>query len=329
MKNDTIFTPELRKLSLGLIRLSPDLKIIDKNKASENILELPSRGVNFLKLCADDQSLERLKGLVKKYGAFGIVSVLAGNRTLSAAVFRERDGNILIVLHPMLTAIDAAANKERAESVLGQYSKQILDALTSEDEIYELFPDESERAGMSLQKKVWGASEIYFNLNIKNICPLEHAVNKIIEKLENTDLKKSFTFIIDKSVRSFGLFIEMSRLLYVLTEMMDAAAVIAPDGVCTVRITADTDILNITLIDRSKLKNARLRDIRIKILSVVFSLLGVDINKRLENNGHIILSATVPLEKQPYRLREPEIGEELVSYLSFSLAFYGLLLREQ
>ena len=98
MKNDTIFTPELRKLSLGLIRLSPDLKIIDKNKASENILELPRRGVNFLKLCADDQSLERLKGfrysirIGWKQNSFG--SCIQGERrqySYSTSPYADRD----------------------------------------------------------------------------------------------------------------------------------------------------------------------------------------------------------------------------------------------
>lgn len=52
----------LRNLKIGLIQLSRELKIADKNKAVDSILRLPRRGSDFLKLCADTRSSDKLKG---------------------------------------------------------------------------------------------------------------------------------------------------------------------------------------------------------------------------------------------------------------------------
>lgn len=334
MTNDILFSPELKKLSLGLLRLTPDLRITDKNPAIEKAIKLPRRGADFSKFCIDTEARERLEKLPESPASLCVITVNSAGKSPRLLALREKDGNILLILHPLLSTLDTSISGDKIEKVLIPHAEQILKILDFPELLYDIYTNDKNktepfRTALSYAK----APESF---NIKNICPLEFAVRNTTDMLSEFDLKKELSFIIDPSVTAFGQFIDLSRFVYVLAEMLDTDALLAPAEASTVRISSErsgsgagmlSGTLNIILTGRGT-KPSPLYSIRLGLLSEILSLLGVHFKRRFDPDGHFMLGASIPLEGQPYRLREPEIAEIgafFDSYLRYALEFYGML----
>lgn len=313
----------LRNLKIGLIQLSRELKIADKNKAVDSILRLPRRGSDFLKLCADTRSSDKLKGLGEQPASLSIISVLSAGKTLRMAALRENDGNILIILHPLLATLDTNASENDIENALAPYANQFLKTLESPEQIDALYSNNWDNGSISGLKSK-SPSLPFWELNIKKIYPLHYVIKSITDNISEINLKKDFSFIIDPSVNEFGQFIDSSRVAYVLAEIMEVSFLLSPDGASNVRIRSEAGYLSIALTDRGK-KFEQIHTLRLALLSEMLSLLGVHLKRRLDPDGHFMIGASIPLEEQPYRLREPELEHLTASYLVYALSFYGLL----
>lgn len=336
MINDISFSPELKKLRLGLLRLSPALKITDKNPAIEKALRLPRRGADFSKICTDAASYEKLTKLSSTPASLCVITVNSAGKAPRLLSLREKYGSILLILHPLLSTLDTAVSTEKIEKALLPHAQQILQILDYPAILSDIYP--SNKNENETFRSAFGYSASPEVLNIKNICPLESAVRNITDLLSGLDLKKELSFIIDPSVTAYGQFIDLSRLVYVIAEMLDTDALIAPSEASIIRINSErssagtlSGTLNIILTGRGS-KLSRLYSIRLGLFSEILSLLGVHFKRRFDPDGHFMLGASIPLEAQPFRLREPEVAELRAffdTYLRYALEFYGLLSDNQ
>ena len=305
------FNPVLKKLHFGIIRLSDNFKIIDKNPAATRLFPSLRKNSDFSKLCCDKHNLEKLTNIGNNIANHSVFFVIYSFNSICTIALRDRDGSILLLFHPITARLDAS-HIPSLEKVISANAKALLELITSDK------ADTDEY----ISKKDLKVIDSFSEFNIKKVFPVKQIVAIIADSLSSLDLKKQFTLVIDSSTSDFGIFTDLSKALYVLTEMLATDFSLSPRSNASVKISVDSGFFNIIISDkRSKTLDLN-EKIRLSIVSEFLSIFGVQIRFSQSSGSYFLLSASIPLEEMPYRLRKPEFFE--IAFIAYALAFYGL-----
>ena len=117
------FGSVLNNIRLGLVRIAPDMSIVDKNKTADILLPLSGRGQ-----CISDY-LQNAFSLGKERGAAKAVLLKGNGGDCIAAAIREGSGSILLIMHPVLSVHALLYGNKSLSRLLALYSCSILDFL--------------------------------------------------------------------------------------------------------------------------------------------------------------------------------------------------------
>ena len=117
------FNKVIDKMRYGMIRLSPSLTLIDKNRVAQALIPLPKRGASIKTLFSNIAEIEAL-GYEK--GAATTCRIYGNEKIVGVIAIREKSGNIILFLHPLLAAICSNDINTKVKRILKYYGKYIL-----------------------------------------------------------------------------------------------------------------------------------------------------------------------------------------------------------
>ena len=96
------FNKTLMQMRFGVVRLTPEMRIIDKNEVADKLFALPKRNSSIAKLLDDPRELEALKN---EKGAAVTCRLKGNGKIIGVIAIREKSENIILFFHPFLVAV--------------------------------------------------------------------------------------------------------------------------------------------------------------------------------------------------------------------------------
>ena len=183
MLSELAFDSVKKHFGYGLVRLSADLKLIDKNIRAEEMRVFPKRGANVMKISEDNG--KKLFSLSDKVGDNIAVTFGDGIKSVSALAIREESGEIMLLMHPLISSVTLGRNGRTSRA----YGINILKIIYGEKierslSVEEIFP--------------------FLSLNVKRLTLVTTAMSNIAEKLSKINFKNEITVNFEGIERSLS-----------------------------------------------------------------------------------------------------------------------------
>ena len=160
-KGFNMFDTVRKHFGYGLVKLSSDFKILDKNEKADEYRLFPKRGASVLKFTKD---VDKITSLSFIEGDNALITFCDGIKRIQALVIRERSGKMLVLLHPLICSM-AFSRGGKAPIAYGInilnviYGERIEKSISPE----EIFP--------------------FSSFSVKELTLVTTAVSKIVEKI--------------------------------------------------------------------------------------------------------------------------------------------------
>lgn len=304
MTEDLCFDSVRRHFAYGLVRLSGDFVIADKNIKAERTHVFPRRGAGVIKYTEDAGA--GLFLLKEKEGENIAVSFKNGDKAINAVAIRERNGSILLLLHPLISA----ASLGRGGKMPKAYAINILKIIYGEN-IENNFSGEEFFSAESIA--------------IKRPVLITTAVKSISEKLNKTNFKSSITFDLGSMRLGLSRAVDFNTVIYALTEILALENTFSDGKSAKINFTFTEETLDITLVALMKGKNINDGKMLSRLFSEALLLFGINASVQFDSNGFISARASVNSEIAGSTVREPIISvfDAIWGYFDYGMEYYG------
>lgn len=304
----------LRNFVHGVVRVSSDLKLVDKNPAAEKLLLLPRRGSNIGAYIKDGGKC--LVELEKRYGSVTPVVFKGFTRDLIAFAFREDSKNILILFEPILSAYYTSCIKKKVPRVVSFYSRIILSILTDADTKGECHYA-CGYLGNILSYDEDGKTKFFYNL--------EHAIPVIDKKLRNIDFTKTIIIVFGKFYNPKTTFLDMRAVQYLLSELLLTLELYGANNKASIYINQTEDSLCFTVRDKLSRKITKSDGYYARIVTEILRLINVESEIKLSKEGELVFFASVPIvhDARYVHIPQPLSEEEMWGFLNYCLDYFG------
>ncbi len=310
MIKDLMFDKVRSNFGYGLVKLSADMKIIDKNVKAVQTRVFPKRGASVLSLT--DDGGKKLLALSDKIGDNTVISFTDGIKRVEALAVREQSGEITLLLHPLITSVTLGKNGKMSTA----YGKNILGIIYGEN-----------------IEKTYSADEIFpfSHISVKRLTLVTTAVKMIAEKLSKINFKNSITVNFDGMESSLSLALDFTSATYALTEILSLENTFSDGKSATVTFSCAEKTFDVTL--KARMKKTAVSDSTVfnRLFTEALSLVGVDAKVELTSDGFIFAKASVKTEITTSYVREPGvyIEEALFGYFDYAMRYYCFGENEQ
>ncbi len=304
MVKDYTFDKVRMNFGYGLVKLSPDMKIIDKNLKANAARVFPRRGASVLSLTEDRG--KKLFSLSQRAGDNAVISFSDGIKRVEALAIREESGEILLLLHPLITSVTLGKNGKTSVA----YGKNIIAIIYGEN-----------------IEKTYSIDGIFpfSHVSVKRLTLVTTAVNMISEKLGKINFKNSITVNFDSMQSSLSLALDFTAVTYALAEILSLENSFSDGKGSTVTFSCSGGTFNITLNARMKKDAITEGEIFGRLFSDALKLVGVDAEVKFGTTGFISAKASVKTEITTSYVREPGvyIEESVYGYFDYAMNYYG------
>ena len=304
MVKDFMFDKVRMNFGYGLVRLSPDMKIIDKNIKATETHVFPKRGASVIGL-TDDRG-KKLNELSGKAGDNTVVSFCDGIKRVEALAIREEGGEIMLLMHPLITSVTLGKNGRTSSA----YGRNILSIIYGEN-----------------IEKTYSIDEIFpfSHVSVKRLTLVTTAVSMIAEKLGRINFKNSITVNFDSMQQSLSLALDFTALTYALTEILSLENTFSDGKSSTVTFSCDGEAFNITLNARMKKNAVTESEIFGKLFVDALKLVGAQAEVKSGSDGFIFARVSLKTEMTTSYVREPGIfiEEAVYGYFDYAMHYYG------
>lgn len=313
-KNDVFrFNKVIDRMRYGLIRISPSLVLIDKNRVAEALVDLPKRGAGVRKLFVNAADIEALKN---EKGAAVTCRIYGKDKVVGVVAIREKSGNIILFLHPLLAAICSNEENVKVRKILRYYGKYILDI------IYEA----SEGEGIYTVKSTGIPDKGYFiNFGEDKEVRLSEALKAMGGKLAATDFKNNITVLIENNTSCVFKCVNFNKFMYVVTEQLAMLNSIGLGVSSKVYIHADMNFLYVTVEDSMKEAATKADEYFARIFTETIHLLKVHTDIRFKRD-RFESTVAIPITEVSYKLRDIIVTfeGEYFGYYDYCLGFWDM-----
>lgn len=305
MMNTTAFDSVKKHFGYGLVKLSADLKIIDKNIKAESFRVFPRRGANVRPVIENGK--KRLTEMSDKLGDNAIIEFQNGINRVNAFAIRDFDGGIMLLLHPLIST----ASLGRGGKMPKSYAINILKIIYEEN----------------LENNFSGNEFIsYESTAIKRPMLIATVVKSLSEKLKNTNFKNLITFDFDCTRLGLSLAVDFNTVIYALTEILALENTFSNGKSAKIDFVFTEETLDITL--NAVMKKKDINDGRTlsRLFSEALLLFGISAFVKFTRDGFIFAKASVNLETAGSTAREPAIFflNSIWGYFDYSMDYYAL-----
>ena len=303
-----LFGSASKKLVYALVRISPDLKIADKNASARKYTFLPRIGSDIRRFCGDyAKKLEDVKNEVRKAA---IIPFRPSGKTFYSAVIKEENGCLLMIFHPLLMFVGTNAEQSKLEKAVASCAEKLRLSTTVSDKEKPRFPSSDEFLLAScFSRMVLGS---------------EKASARLVEMIKLLNFKKIVRLVITGDDRVPTVFVEFSKLLYAFAEIVSFAGSLSSGAILDVTANFGENFMTVVVSGSSEHRVTEARKLYFDIFSAVMHCMGVGarILKTRENSFEVAIS--VPYEAPP-RFRDTDTCalEVLEKMFETVLEFYG------
>lgn len=308
------FNKALMNLSYGLVRLSPEFKIIDKNTAAEDIIGLPRRGSGIRTMTEDNG--KSLEALGEKRGKATVVTLRENSRRINALALREDRESILLFFHPMLSVLTRGLSRGIISKIVAFYSENILDILK----------EASQHKGVSYFKNAGLPDKTFFSdLTVPRNFTVATALKLLTEKLDKVDLKKSLTVVVDRMDDCWAKTVNFTVFEYTVTELISVLGLYGSGEKAVMHIIPESRFLKIIVRDKMNHKISVSDRYFGRIFSEIMKLIDVGSKVTMKDDGDFEINVYIPVKQAEYVLREPlpVTEKEFWSYFDYCMEYYG------
>lgn len=303
-----IFGSAAKKLVYALVRISPDMKIADKNSAARKYTFLPRVGSDIRKFCGNyAQRLEDVKNNVKKAA---VIPFRPSGRTLYSAVIKEENGCLLMIFHPLFIFVGASVDNAKLEKAVAACAEKLRLSTTVTEKEKPRFPSNDEFLLASCFNNV--------------VLGSEKVAERLSEAISLLNFKKTVRLVITGDDRVPTVFVEFSKLLYAFAEIVSFAGSLSSGAVLDVTANFGENFMTVVVSGSSEHRVTEARKLYFDIFSAVMHCMGVGarILKTREKSFEVAIS--VPYEARR-RLHKPDfrVLKALSVLLEAVLDFYG------
>jgi len=305
MISDKQFDKIQNHFGYGLVRVSPEFKLIDKNIIADKARVFPKRGASILKLASDGGI--RLISLSEKEGENIAVSFSDGIKTVNALAIREKNGNIILLIHPLISSVTLGKNAKASRA----YGINILNLIYGEKiekslSVNDIFP--------------------FSPMSVKRLMLVTTAMKSIAERLSLINFKNSITLNFESMEKRLSKAVDFTAVVYALTEILSLESTFSDGKSAIITFSSTDDTLDIIL--NSRLNKNCLSDTEIfsRLFSDALKLVGVDATVKFGGDGFLFAKASVSTELTTSYVRVPGVyvEEAVWAYFDYVICMYGL-----
>lgn len=304
-----LFDSASKKLVYALMRITPDMKIADKNSAARKYTFLPRVGSDILKFCGEyaKRMIDVQNGIRKAT----VIPFRQIGKTLYAAVIREENGCLLMIFHPLLIFVGTSNNQNKLEKAIASCAEKLRLSATLTEKKKPSFPSSNE----FLLASCFTPSRI----NGKEAMKLIEASSRLL------NFKKKLIFDIPSEESIPMVFVEYSKLLYAFAEIISFASSISSASDITVTVSFCQNFMTVVASGNSEHKITGARKLYFDIFSAVMHCMGIGarIIKTREKSFEVAIS--IPYEVPPKLHGNDTFSSETLQRMLLSvLEFYGV-----
>lgn len=280
---EKLFNSALKEMKYGLCRLTSDLRLVDKNEMADAVFSFPKRGSN-MALCFVGGS-DALSGLESSRAIS--VTLKADGTVRNAVAFRESDGGILILFHPLLSALYLGNNSYRFDKILSLHWRSILGLLEAAD-----------GGGIANYGVTYSPDRAFFgSFDGKDFYTVARVVPQIVGKLSQTALKKELTVLVDKKCERINSCVRFTQIEYVLGELLAIREHYGKSDKARLQIGCSDNCFMLVLVDRTHAQAGRVDEYYLKIFSELMKIIDVGTSAHISSDGELVVKAYLPFVK--------------------------------
>ena len=273
------FMQTLNDMKYGLVKLTADFKISDKNEVADAIFPLPRRGSDLSKY------LEIDKAVLTSLASFNAVTVLISRKGFrkNAIAFRASDGGIMLLFHPVLSTLKLGNNEARINKILQFYSKNIFEMLETAIK----YQSEEKLSGIP-------DKSFFEDFSIGKLRAVNSVVDSLVKRLAETVLNRELSVVVDTNVASKLGKISEAEVDFVVSEILAIREYYGESDNARLQIGCYENCLAVVLIDKAD-DNSSVKDNH--YLNVFLSLMQViDIGSYagIDGSGELVIKAYIP-----------------------------------
>jgi len=302
-------------IKYGLIRITNDLKLIDYNQTAKSLVMLPRRNARINKVLY--KGGEALKSLGAALGSSVNLVFLSGARYLNSIAIRERDGNILCVLHPLFAVVNQSRFVHELGKLTSFYAKNML-----------LMIEEAEgrRLNLGFRMAAPSVAMYYRDMSNDHYATVVMGVEALLEKLKNTDLNKELTVVVDRISTGWAALINMLVVQFVVSELLSVFEFYGAGEKAVMHIGYSDKHLFVYLRDKLASPLTDSEKYFLRMFSEMMRMVNVGCEARIDNTGRFVIKTYIPTTFETKHLRAgwTKTSAEAWSYLDYSLENYIL-----
>lgn len=310
LKNsEYLFDSAAKKLVYALIRITPDMKIADKNSAARKYTFLPRVGSDILKFCG--AYAKKLMDVQSGLRKATFIPFRQLGKTLYAAVIKEENGCLLMIFHPLFIFVGTSVNNNVLEKAIASCAEKLRLSATLTEKEKPSFPSSNEflLAGSFTPSRING----------------KEAVNRLEEAIKALNFNKSVKLRIPNEDDIPNVFIEYSKLLYAFAEISSFALSLSSTSSVIVTVNFCPNFMTVIASGDSEHKMTSARKLYFDIFSTVMHCIsiGARILKTREKSFEVAIS--IPYELPPKLHGNDTFSSETLQRMLLSvLEFYGV-----
>ena len=303
-----LFGSASKKLVYALVRISPDMKIADKNASARKYTFLPRIGADIRRFCGDyAQRLEDVRNGVRKAA---VIPFRSNGKTVYSAVIKEENGCLLMIFHPLLMFVGTNAEQSKLEKAVASCAEKLRLSTTVSDKEKPRFPSNDEFLLAScFSRMVLGSKQ---------------GSERLVDMIKLLNFTKIVRLVITGEDRVPRVFVEFSKLLYAFAEIVSFADSLSSGDVLDVTANFGDNFMTVVVSGSSMHRVTEARKLYFDIFSSVMHCMGVGARMLKNREKSFEVAISVPYEAPPsFRDMDTCALEVLEKMFKTVLEFYG------
>ncbi len=275
------------------------------------IFPIPRRGGSIERVLC--KGAARLNELGAACGSAVAVTLTENKLRRNAVAFRERDGGILLFLHPLLSTAYFEFSDRNFKRMLAHYAAGI----------YAIIEEMESKSGFAYCKVASLPDMTPFEYAQRDYYSVQSAIKRAVDKISQLVLRKKLTVVVDKMYSESARGVLFSRLEYALGELIAVHELYGKADDAVIEIGVTEDCLTVTL--RDKISSDTAAEYYIRIFEEILKILDIGSYARLTESNELVLRAFVPFVRTSSLMCDEFAMEwENFGYIEYCLAYLNI-----
>ena len=309
------FGQVLMSIRYGLVKLTPELKLIDKNHVADALIELPRRGASVKGILFDGG--KAFSSLGTRCGDTVDIAFNVRGRRMIAVALRERSGNVICLIHPLLAALERGRVGTRISRLAASCSRNLVSIF-----------EEAETSGvfLSTRQPSFSPVDCLNYMYPDRMMSVASAFTNTVEKLKNIDLNKLLTVVVDNIADKWSGMVNLAVMQFAVTELLNVFETFGKGENAILHIGVGNSSVRLVLRDKLMREPTESDVYTVRIFSELMKLVGAGSEVKIRPDGSFWFKVFVYVEEKHLEhltLKQPTpiVEGEYWSYLDYAMEY--------